>query len=159
MKSIKEYISMSAKMMESDEQDEQDEYDEEGEVAEASKKLLNSPDEIDETNPLVKKLVKACDKNGYKLKKAFARLNSSGKPSGWFNISVVGWGSGYHPEIRYNMNGKPGEMFYLHLDLNGDYKIKDAKMYAEGLAKGVAMVELMNSIDGTKLPAILAFTV
>lgn len=142
MKTIKEWMS-----------------EEQEPVFEAGKKFLNSPDEIDESNPLVKKLVKACDKNGYRLKKAFARFNSSGKPSGWFNISVVGNGAGYHPEIRYNMNGKPGEIFYLHLDLSGDFKLKDAKMYADGLAKGTAMIDLMNSIDYTKLPAILSFTV
>ena len=150
MKSIKEYISMSAKMMESDEQDE---CDEEDEVAEA--KLLSSPDQIDASNPVVKKLLAACKKNGYKLKKAFASINSKGKPSGWYTISVAGEGGGYHPEIRYNMNGKPGEMFYLHLDLNMDVKLKDAKMYAEGLSKGVAMLEAINGIDGTKLPGML----
>lgn len=128
-------------------------------VIEAEKKLLSSPDEIDETNPVVKKLIKACAKNGYQLKKAFCRLNSKGKCSGWYTISVIGYGGGYHPEIRCNMNGKPGEMFYLHLNLEGDIPPKDAKMYVDGLAKGAAMLEVMNGIDGSKLPAMLAFVV
>ena len=42
MKSIKEWMS-----------------EEQEPVVEAGKKLLNSPDEIDESNPLVKKLVKS----------------------------------------------------------------------------------------------------
>lgn len=141
MKSIKEYIS-------------NDSF-----IVEADKKLLSSPEEIDAKNPLVKKLLKACAKNGYRLKKAFSRLNSSGKPSGWFVVAVDGFGPGYHPEIRYNMNGRPGSMFYLNLDLKGEIQAKDAAMYADGLSKGVAMLEILNSIDGTKLPAILAFTV
>ena len=141
MKSIKEYMDQDAS------------------ISEASKKLLSSPEEIDESNPLVKKLIKACAKNGYRLKKAFSRLNSSGKPSGWFIVAVDGFGPGYHPEIRYNMNGRPGSMFYLNLDLKGDIQAKDAAMYADGLSKGVAMLELLNSLDGTKLPAILSFTV
>lgn len=144
MKSIREYM---------------DKGYEELVVDEAEKKLLSSPDEIDNTNPVVKKLIKACAKNGYQLKKAFCRLNSKGKYSGWYTISVIGYGGGYHPEIRYNMNGKPGEMFYLHLDLDGDFKIQDAKAYADGLSKGVAMLEVMNGIDGSKLPAMLAFVV
>lgn len=143
MKSLKEYMDRGYEEL----------------IVEADKKLLSSPDEIDSTNPLVKKLLKACAKNGYQLKKAFFRLNSKGKPSGWYTISVIGCGSGYHPEIRYNMNGKSGEMFYLHVDLDGDFKMQDAKAYADGLAKGVAMLEVMNGIDGTKLPAMLNFVV
>lgn len=150
MKSLKEYMSMSAKMAESDENDEQDEEDE---VAEA--KLLSSPNEIDASNPVVKKLLAACKKNGYQLKKAFASINSKGKPSGWYTISVTGFGGGYHPEIRYNMNGKPGAMFYLHVDLQMDIQQKDAKDYADGLAKGAAMLDVLNSVDGTKLPGVL----
>lgn len=143
MKSIREYMDKGYEEL----------------VIEAEKKLLSSPDEIDETNPVVKKLIKACAKNGYQLKKAFCRLNSKGKYSGWYTISVIGYGGGYHPEIRYNMNGKSGEMFYLHLNLEGDIPAKDAKAYADGLAKGVAMLEVMNGIDGSKLPAMLAFVV
>lgn len=150
MKTIKEYMQMSAKMTESDEQDEEDEEDE---VAEA--KFLASPNDIDASNPAVKKLLAACKKNGYQLKKAFANINSKGKPSGWFTISVIGDGPGYHPEIMYNMNGKAGEMFYLRVDIKSDLNQNAAKMYAEGLAKGAAMVEVLNKVDGTKLPGVL----
>lgn len=124
-------------------------------LAEAGKKLLSGPEEIDASNPVVKKLLKACSKNGYKLKKAFSKLNAKGKPSGWFTISVDGDGPGYHPDIRYNMNGRAGEMFYISLNLKADVKGAEAKAYAEGLAKGVAMLEVLNGINGTELPGLL----
>lgn len=143
MKSIKEY--MKDVLVENDEQDE--------EVFEA--KLLSSPDEIDASNPIVKKLVKACDKYGYKLKKAFANINSKGKPSGYFTIAVSGFGAGYHPEILFNMNGKAGEQFYLRVDIQSNLNQKAAKTYSEGLAAGVAMIEVLNKIDGTKLPGLM----
>ena len=97
----------------------------------------------------------ACDKYGYKLQKAFALINSKGKPSGHSTIVVTGYGPGYHPEIRKNLNSKPGAMYYIHFDLTLDAQLKDAKDYAEGVAKGVAMLEVMNSVDGDKLPGVL----
>lgn len=135
MKSIQEYIG-------------------ENEVV-SEAKLITKVDEIDAKNPEVKKLLTACRKNSYQLKKAFCNLNSKGQPSGWYTISVVGDGAGYHPEIRYNMNGKPGAMFYLHVDLQMDMVGAQSKAYALGLAQGAAMVEVMNKIDGTKLPGLL----
>jgi hypothetical protein len=139
MKSLKEYMSYSQL--------------EEEKVSEA--KFISSPEEIDATNPVVKKLLKACDKYGYKLQKAFALINSKGKPSGHSTIVVTGYGPGYHPEIRKNLNSKPGAMYYIHFDLTLDAQLKDAKDYAEGVAKGVAMLEVMNSVDGDKLPGVL----
>ena len=56
MKSIREYMDKGYEEL----------------VIEADKKLLSSPDEIDSTNPLVKKLLKVCAKNGYQFKKAFS---------------------------------------------------------------------------------------
>lgn len=139
MKSIKEWISDGGQKM----------------LAEGTKKLLSKPDEIDASNPAVKKLLAACDKNGYKLLKAFSKINSQGKPSGWYTISVMGYGPGYHPDVCCNINGKAGEMFYLRINLKTDAKTADAKMYAEGLSKGAAMVEALNKVDGTKLPGLL----
>lgn len=149
MKSIKEYMLQSAQMTESDEQDEQ----EEDELCEV--KFISSPDEIDASNPIVKKIQAACKKNGYQLKKAFGFINSKGKPSGRFTISVAGDGAGYHPEIRFNMNAKPGAMFYLHVDLSMDMVGGEGKAYADGLAKGVAMIEVLNKLDYAKLPGVL----
>lgn len=124
-------------------------------ISEAGKKFLSKPEEIDASNPVVKKILKACSKNGYRLLKAFSKINSEGKPSGWYTVSVVGDGAGFHPDICYNINGREGEMFYLRLNLKGDFKGAEAKTYAEGMAKGAAMLEVLNGIDGTKLPGLL----
>lgn len=117
--------------------------------------IIGRPDEIDAKNPEVKKILTACRKNSYQLKKAFCNLNSKGKPNGWFTISVTGDGAGYHPEVRFNMNGKPGSMFYLHVDLQMDMVGAQGKAYALGLTQGAAMVEALNKIDGSKLPGLL----
>lgn len=53
------------------------------------------------------------------------------------------------------MSAKPGEMFYFHVDLNADMSMKQIAMYAEDLTNEVAMLEVLNKIDGTKLSGLL----
>lgn len=125
-------------------------------VDEAGKKFLANVDDIDASNPVVKKLLGACSKNGYKLLRAFCPVDANGKPRpDRAAIKVGGFGPGYHPEIRMRLNASDGDWFYIQFDLKEDIPAKFATAYAKNIAGGFAMLDVLNKVDLSKLPAIL----
>ena len=108
------------------------------------------PSKIDASNPVVKKMLVACKKYGYKLVEAYAHGDSENRVHGHCSITLRP-NERYHPAL-----GRPGFSGSFRVLLNNEVPSRemdrdDFANVVKGLTDALAMIDFLNKllIDGT----------